>query len=83
MGSDPPDDLLDGRSFELPVSRAILEGGVPSRRKKRSGLEVGQAQNVSYTVFPIPLFHKYISFVAVFLLHKHVISIYTHTLTES
>jgi hypothetical protein len=40
MSSDPPGDLLDGRSFELSVSRAILEGGVQSRRKKRSGLEV-------------------------------------------
>jgi hypothetical protein len=38
--SDPPGNLLDGGSLELPSSRAILEGGVPSRRKKRGGLEV-------------------------------------------
>jgi hypothetical protein len=40
MGSDPPGNLLDGGSLELTVSRAILEGRVPSRRKKGSGLEV-------------------------------------------
>jgi hypothetical protein len=40
MGSDTPGNLLDGRSLELTVSRAILEGRVPSRRKKGSGLEV-------------------------------------------
>jgi hypothetical protein len=40
MGSDPPGHLLDGGSLELPGSRAILEGRVPSGRKKRGGLEV-------------------------------------------
>ncbi len=40
MGSDPPGNLLDGGSFELTGSRAILEGRVPSGRKKGSGLEV-------------------------------------------
>ena len=40
MGSDPPGNLLDGGSFELTGSHAILEGRVPSGRKKGSGLEV-------------------------------------------
>jgi hypothetical protein len=40
IGSDLPSKLLDGGSLELPVSRAILEGRVPSGRKKRGGLEV-------------------------------------------
>jgi hypothetical protein len=40
MGSDPSSNLLDGGLLELPVSRAILEGRVPSGRKKRGGLEV-------------------------------------------
>ena len=40
MCSDPPDNLLDGGALELPSSRAILEGRVPSRGKKRGGLEV-------------------------------------------
>ena len=40
MCSDPPGNLLDGGALELPSSRAILEGRVPSRGKKRGGLEV-------------------------------------------
>ena len=40
MCSDPPGNLLDGGALELPTSRAILEGRVPSRGKKRGGLEV-------------------------------------------
>jgi hypothetical protein len=40
MGSDPPGNLLDGGSFELIDSHAILEGRVPSGRKKGRGLEV-------------------------------------------
>jgi hypothetical protein len=40
MGNDPPDNLLDGGSLELPVSRDIPEGSVPSGRKKWGGLEV-------------------------------------------
>ena len=40
MCSDLPGNLLDGGALELPSSRAILEGRVPSRGKKRGGLEV-------------------------------------------
>ncbi len=40
MGSDPSGNLFDRGSLELPVSRAILEGRVPSGRKKGGGLEV-------------------------------------------
>ncbi len=40
MGSDPSGHLFDRGSLELPVSRAILEGRVPSGRKKGGGLEV-------------------------------------------
>ncbi len=40
MGSDPPGNLLDGRSLELIGSRAIMEGRVSSGRKNGSGLEV-------------------------------------------
>ncbi len=40
MGSDSHGNLLDGGSFELTGSRAILEGRVPSGCKKGSGLEV-------------------------------------------
>ncbi len=40
MGSDPPGHLLYRGSLELPVSRAILEGRVPSGRKKGGGVEV-------------------------------------------
>ena len=40
MGSDPSGHLFHRGSLELPVSRAILEGRVPSGRKKGGGLEV-------------------------------------------
>ncbi len=40
MGSDPSGNLFDRGSLELPVSRAILEGRVPSWGKKGGGLEV-------------------------------------------
>ncbi len=40
MGSDPSGHLFDRGSLELPVRRSILEGRVPSRRKKGGGLEV-------------------------------------------
>ena len=40
MGSDPSGNLFDRGSLELPVSRAILEGRVPSGRKKGGGFEV-------------------------------------------
>ena len=40
MGSDPSGHLLYRGPLELPVSRAILEGRVPSGRKKGGGVEV-------------------------------------------
>ena len=40
MGSDPSGNLLYSGSLELPVSCAILEGRMPSGRKKGGGLEV-------------------------------------------
>ena len=40
MGSDPSGNLFYRGSLELPVSRAMLEGRVPSWGKKGRGLEV-------------------------------------------
>ena len=40
VSSDPPGDLLHSGTLEPTISAAVLQGGMPSRRKERSGLEV-------------------------------------------
>ena len=40
VGGYPPSDFGDGGAFKLTVCSPILEGGMPTGREERSGLEV-------------------------------------------